>query len=251
MAGSLTRRLGGVGTPPGPPFDPATLFAGTQGGFWDVSDSSTLTKDRPPEGTYPTLVTADNDPIGRITDKSGNGNHLLYDTPNSGKRPLYKTNSGLPYALFDGTDDFLRATFTFGTTWERISAIQVVSFNALINEQYYGDVIANECVFGSGSNLTMFNGVATGGVQATSAGTDIVLTELWSNPMQLRIDNGSFNSVANAAVNPGGITMGGKFNNGDNANMRVYACFMINRALTSTERANVVTFMGSKQGRSL
>jgi len=251
MGGALSRRLGGVGSPPGPPFDPATLFSGTQGGFWDISDGATLFTDQSAEGTFPTPVTADNDPIGQINDKSGNNNHVKYNTPNSGKRPLYKANSGLPYALFDGTDDWLRATFTFGTTWERISAIQVVAFNGAINEQYYGDVIANECVFGSGSNLTMFNGVATGGVQAATAGVDIVLSEQWGSSMQLRIDNGSFNSVGNAAVDPGGITMASKFDGGDSANMRIYACFMINRALTSTERANVVTFMGSKQGRSL
>lgn len=250
MAGAHTRMLGIQGGGGTPAFDPATLFAGTQGGFWDVSDTSTLTKDRPPEGTYPTLVTADNDPIGRIADKSGNGNHLLYDTPNTGKRPLYKTNSGLPYAEFDGVDDWLRATFTFGTTWERISAFQILSFPAG-NEQYFGDVIANECVFGSGSNLVMFNGVSTGGTQAASTATDYVLTELWSSSMQLRLDNGSFNSVANAAVNPGGVTMGAKFTGGDNANMRLYASFMINRALTSTERANVVTYMAARQGRVL
>jgi len=250
MGGALTRRLGSQGTPAAP-FDPATLFAGTQGGFWDVSDSSTLYQTF--SGSTPsTPVTADNDPIGWISDKSGNGNHLKFGSPQNGFRPTYKANSGLPYALFDGIDDYLRASFTFGTTWERISAFQVVAFKAGVNEQYFGDVVANECVFGNASNaLIMFNGVSLGPSVSPTVSTDYVLTELWSNPCQIRLDNGSFSSVAIAAVNPGGVTFASGFDGRDPANMRLYASFMINRALTSTERANVVTYMAARQGRVL
>lgn len=83
-------------------FTPARLFAGGVAGAWyDPSDLSTLFQDS--AGTTP--VTADGDPVGKMLDKSGNGNHLLQAT--AGKRPLYKTSGGLSWLQFDGTDDVL------------------------------------------------------------------------------------------------------------------------------------------------
>lgn len=54
-----------------------------------------------------TNVAADDDPIGRVEDKSGNGNHWTQAT--AGSRPLYKPNvvNESAVARFDGVDDFL------------------------------------------------------------------------------------------------------------------------------------------------
>jgi len=52
-------------------------------------------------GTTP--VTTDGDPVGKILDKSGRGNHASQAT--AAKRPLYKTSGGLHWLQFDGVDD--------------------------------------------------------------------------------------------------------------------------------------------------
>ena len=127
-----------------------------------------------------------------------------------------------------------------------------MAFNGASNEQYFGGVTVDEGVFGNASNqFQTWTGSATGPTVAPALATDYVLTEIWSNPTQLRLDSGSFSSSAVAAVNPGGITIGSGVNGSAPANMRLYAVFMINRALTTQERANVVTWMGAKQGRVL
>lgn len=99
-----TRQVGG--------FNPAAVLfgAGEQGGWYDPSDISTLFQDT--AGTVP--VTAAGQTVARINDKSGRGNHLTQATAAS--RPQYQIDAlGLPYLLFDGTDDwFISPTITPG-----------------------------------------------------------------------------------------------------------------------------------------
>ena len=85
------------------PFSPASLFAnGEQGVWYDPSDLSTLFQDA--AGTVP--VTAVGQPVGKILDKSGRGNHATQSTTTS--RPtLQQDTSGKYYLSFDGVDDSL------------------------------------------------------------------------------------------------------------------------------------------------
>ena len=81
-------------------FTPDALFANGEQGVWlDPSDLTTLYQDS--AGTTP--VTADGDPVGRIEDKSGNGNHATQNT--AAARPLYRTDGTLHWLEFDGVDD--------------------------------------------------------------------------------------------------------------------------------------------------
>ena len=84
-------------------FDPASLFAqGEQGVWYDPSDLSTLFQDA--AGTVP--VTAVEQPVGRILDKSGRGFHATQATATS--RPVLRQDgNGKHYLYFDGVDDFL------------------------------------------------------------------------------------------------------------------------------------------------
>jgi len=99
-----TRQVGG--------FNPAVVLfgAGEQGGWYDPSDISTLFQDT--AGTTP--VTAAGQTVARINDKSGRGNHLTQATAAS--RAQYQIDAlGLPFLLFDGTDDwFVSPTITPG-----------------------------------------------------------------------------------------------------------------------------------------
>lgn len=82
-------------------FSPGVIFSGSQPGVWfDPSNLSTLFQDS--AGTIP--VTAVGDPVGKMLDISGNGNHATQST--SSFRPTYQIDgTGRPYLLFDGTDD--------------------------------------------------------------------------------------------------------------------------------------------------
>lgn len=82
---------------------PITLFGGGMQGLWyDPSDLSTLFQDS--AGTIP--VTAVGQPVGRMLDKSGQGNHATQST--SAARPtLQQDVAGKYYLSFDGVDDTL------------------------------------------------------------------------------------------------------------------------------------------------
>jgi hypothetical protein len=85
--------------------DPLEYFGAALYAWWDVSDISTLFQDS--AGTTP--VALNNDPVGRINDKSGNGRLLTQGT--AGNRPLYKDSLyGAPSVLFDKVNDSLTNT---------------------------------------------------------------------------------------------------------------------------------------------
>lgn len=88
--------IGGGGTPI---WTPASLFAkyGGIGGYWDFTDMATLFQDS--AGTTP--VTAASQPVGRVLDLSGQGNHVIQST--AGARPQYNGAGITP----DGVDDFM------------------------------------------------------------------------------------------------------------------------------------------------
>lgn len=80
----------------------ALFAAGEQGVLYDPSDFSTMFQDA--AGTTP--VTAVTQPVGKILDKSGRGNHATQAT--STKRPLLQQDAtGRYYLAFDGVDDAL------------------------------------------------------------------------------------------------------------------------------------------------
>ena len=81
---------------------PAALFAsGEQGAWYDPSDMSTLFQDD--AGATP--VTAADQTVGRMSDKSGNGNHATQ--ADVAKRPALRTGAGLWWLEFDTVDDVL------------------------------------------------------------------------------------------------------------------------------------------------
>lgn len=82
-----------------PIWTPASLFAkyGGIGGYWDFTDMATLFQDS--AGTTP--VTAASQPVGRVLDQSGQGNHFTQFTAAS--RLVYNGAGITP----DGVDDFM------------------------------------------------------------------------------------------------------------------------------------------------
>ena len=80
-----------------------SLFANNEQGLWlDFSDKSQMYQDS--SGTVP--VTAVSQSIGKVLDKSGNGNHAAQTA--SSRRPLFQADG----AFFDGVDDFFKNRWT-------------------------------------------------------------------------------------------------------------------------------------------
>ena len=89
----------------------ASLFTGSEQGFvYDFNDLKTMFQDA--AGTIPAAV---GQPVARVLDKSGRGNHLSQSV--SASRPILRQNATTSayYLEFDGVDDFLvsRATIDF------------------------------------------------------------------------------------------------------------------------------------------
>lgn len=97
-------------------FSPAALFTtGVNGAWYDPSDFSTMFQDA--AGTVP--VTAVGQPVGRILDKSGRGNHAFNPSGNSANFPvLQQDGTGRYYLDFNGVNQWLRSInsidFTYG-----------------------------------------------------------------------------------------------------------------------------------------
>lgn len=82
-------------------FTPLSLFsAGEQGVWYDPSDISTVWQDS--AGTVPGAV---GQPVGKLIDKSGRGNHATQAVAAS--RPILRQSGALYYLEFDGVDDCL------------------------------------------------------------------------------------------------------------------------------------------------
>jgi hypothetical protein len=98
-------------------FSPASLFAaGAPGAWYDPSDFSTMFQDS--AGTTP--VTAVDQSVGLILDKSGRGNNARQTT--AGSRPLLKQDgNGKYYLLFDGSNDWLETSSIDFTSTNKMS----------------------------------------------------------------------------------------------------------------------------------
>lgn len=106
-----------INDPNGAGFDPLSLFsAGEQGVWYDPSDLSTLFQDA--AGTIP--VTAAEQPVGLMRDKSGRGNHATQATATS--RPILQTEEGRWYLAFDGVDDGMFTTAINFTATNKVTA---------------------------------------------------------------------------------------------------------------------------------
>lgn len=105
-----------------------SLFANNEQGFaFDFNDLSTMYQDS--AGTIP--VTGVEQPVGKVLDKSGRGNHATQST--SAKRPILQQNvaTGAYYLSFDGVDDCLVTSNINFTNQNNLSLFTSVIFNNL------------------------------------------------------------------------------------------------------------------------
>ena len=110
--------VGGIAYPASV-FTPLSLFAaGEQGAWYDPSDFSTLFQDA--AGTTP--VTAVDQPVGLMRDKSGRGNHAFQST--SANRPVLKVDAnGCYYLLANGTNTAMQTNSIDFTGTDKMTAV--------------------------------------------------------------------------------------------------------------------------------
>lgn len=228
-----------------PPFTPESLGAAA---WYDPSDLSTLFQDS--AGTVPGVVDS---PVGKLNDKSGNGNHLTQATANA--RPTLRQSGPLYYLEFDGVDDHLAASFAMVQPWDRISAIRQITWTA--GDHVFGGIAVNSGVLlqhdtGASPQIGLFDGTAVVAINGTLAvGSDGVVTERHDNAnSRLAVNNGGYTSGTSGSTAADGLRMGAGFFSviGLWSNVRVYGACMIRRALTVNEIADLRTYMGAKAG---
>ena len=151
-------------------WSPLALFAASEQGVWyDPSDFATMFQDS--AGTIP--VTATTQPVGKILDKSGRGNHATQAT--AGNRPVLQQDSAGAYYLdFSGTQHLVTASFAWG------------SDKASIFSAFNRDTTAGT---GDNSPVFSFGGTAAGGFVEEYYGNKI---------LHYRRGSGAFGAVTTA-----------------------------------------------------
>lgn len=170
-------------------FSPRSLFAAGEQGIWlDPSDFSSMFQDS--AGTTP--VTALGQPVGKILDKSGRGNHATQATAAS--RPILQQDSnGKYYLSFDGVDDGMATASINFTGTDKMTVIAGVRKASSVGTQCLIELSVsknvNAGVFAVFSPLT--NGADS--IAYTSKGTTEVTVEPLLFPVGSYVFTGSSN----------------------------------------------------------
>jgi len=239
-------------------FSPELLFAGgTDGAWFDPSDLSTLFQDS--AGTTP--VTASGQPVGKMLDKSGNGNHAVQAT--AAKRPTYTEGSGMSWLAFDGVDDEMEApNAAFNLTGDLTMGFAISADSTLKSRYLCGGVDddGHLLLFSAGDELRYLpmnsssGEVRTGQVPESNA---LVLTS-WdrsTGDFAVTLDSAETTESKTAAdvVAPSqGFTLIAAGNpGGGNFNGRIYGVILRGSLNSESEKVLVKTYLASLQGRTL
>jgi len=206
-------------------------------------------------GTTP--VAADNDPVGRFNDKSGKGNNVTQGTGT--KRPLYASNSGKPYSLYDGADDHLLGSVTPSAACTIAFAGRALAFagagigggaGATSKRAFIGVFTAGQLTVGWGGEAFGTN-LLTGDI----TGADHVFLVTGDGTTRDVYLDGVLKDSRAPTGGPdgsgGAVALGCFNNNGTQStfwNGRIYAGLLINRRVTAAEIALITSkFTGAYQ----
>ena len=242
-------------------FDPASLSSH----LWlDPSDLSTLFQDS--AGTTP--VTADSDPVGKISDKGSSASHFTQGT--AGARPLYKTSSGLHWLLFDGVDDYMQsvnaATDFMTTTVYDIVCAGIINTIATDTEDPYDNDSFWATLTDGTTGLTFRTTVASGMNAYNYDGNHDIAADEYTAAnafvAHIRHDGGNLSLTQNARTTVTGasgttllfndpLLLASKYNlagTGGFADMRFHGLIARKTIFDATELAAIKTWMGAKVG---
>jgi hypothetical protein len=222
--------------------------------WWDFSDAATRFQD----ASRTTPATANTDPIGGVTDKSGMGRHLSQSS--SGSRPALDT-SGINSASsckFASGAKWLEAG-TFSPTLAQPTTVYIVIRNANTSDGFAFDGAATGgrnaiCLFGG--QWSGYAGNFGGELALADVGVYIIGIEFHGASSKI-FRNGVQTSGSNGPLvyGMGSQAMGGVTVGSDSGDVNfpfagwIGEIIGVNRALTSDERAALEGYLSSKWSR--
>lgn len=242
-------------------------------GYWEADNLSKIYKEI--AGT--TNVSADGDTVGMWKNNLGDGFDVTAIADDT-TRPLYKTSGGLHWILFDGSNDILfraAALGMFGGNSGSMTLVMAIQSAAAAQTAVVSEAVAS----GNGSYATTrtsggdfndlvitqrrddgvfaLNGVLIGD-EIYQAATDVVIMVTDTNTLATCYSDGT--NVGNSgAYSRSGTTTLNRFAIGGRRagtsdsffNGRIYGIWIYNRVLDSSELAQMNTYAGTKQGRTI
>lgn len=225
----------------------AMFASGEAGAFYDTADLSTMYQDS--AGTTAAVV---GQPVGRINDKSGRGNHATQAT--TAAQPILRQDSNGNYYL-EFAGHRLSATFVIAQPWDRVSAIRQIT-SSTSGARLFGDgnVANNMGVLyqGTSPEIVMFNGFGAPANSGLAIGVNGVVTERGSGASsRLAVNNGAYVTGDSGPNAPQGITIGNNSDGGNPSSIHFYGAVMIGRALTDAEITRARSYFAQRAGVTL
>lgn len=232
------------------------VFAtGAQGAWYDPSDLNTLFQDA--AGTVP--VTKSGDPVGRMLDKSGNGNHAVQTL--STARPLYQTDGILHWLKPDGVDDF----FEFNGAYLVNSEYHVTT--AVTFTKLRSFILAGKVNGPVGGNLHVGFDSSTTGLVHAQWGRDLTYLEQLSYFASPKVISASLNNIGKSIYINGALkasdTVSAKLGAGNDVyrlfnlvntnyfNSNFYGMVIVNKTLDAPSLNQVTGYFAAKAGVTL
>jgi hypothetical protein len=198
-----------------------------------------------------TVAAALDTPVGRINDKSGRGNHAMQSA--AGSRPVLRSDSGgRLYLEFDGADDEMISAFGIAQPWDRISAVQQISWS--LHDRIFTGVGVPDGGLRQGSSgspgLYLFSGAAGPQSGGLAVGTRGVVTERHNGASsRIAVNNEGYSTGDAGTALPNGIRLG--VGAATAASFRLYGVCMVGRGLSDAETARTRRFMAARAGATL
>jgi hypothetical protein len=250
------------------PWTPASLFAASEEGAWyDPSDPSTVWQD-----DAGTVAGAIDSPVGRLDDKSGNGNHLTQGT--AGARPILRSDGTLYWLERDGSDDFLASagSLTLEAGWTLGAAGSFTAGSDTTTASMFGIERAGTAFFyvGLRQNIARARSALRGGTiadptvaqtlaetasDAYPAGTPAVLvSQFQALSHDIRLNGTTRDTKAttwNAQTIPDSWLVFGRQEISPVVPMNMYAAAAFKRLPSTAELANLEAWLAAKAGVTL
>jgi hypothetical protein len=236
---------------------PTALFAaGTTGFLFDPSQISTLFQDA--AGTIP--VTATNQPVGRINDISGKGNHAVQASASA--RPLYITDGSKHWLEFDGVNDHLTIPVI---NWASLQATigtglrKNVDTRATVIDGEGAPRFTIEAPGPSGTDFAAFlwsslsvNATVRHVAAAPVSGVLVADFDMSNRKVRMSVNGGTALSATAASgsgtFSAGVVSIGRRTGSAQYLNGRVYGLVGIGRLLTPAETTQITAFLNTKTG---
>lgn len=233
-------------------FSPADLFANGEVGSWFEILPNTCFQDV--AGTIPSAV---GDPVARINDLSGNGNHALQSTFAS--QPILRQGGSLCYLEHDGLGDNLVASY--GSDLANLT--RAIGYRVLGSDIIADDNDANASVVQSlndGDLRFLVGGSGGFGDRSVVAvggwnwNVDSVVVASAHADRELRVTGSGSSATAVALSAPTGMsgaTIGAGAGGVAPLQGRIYSFVDVGRVLTEEERTNLAGYIAEKSGVTL